>query len=194
MVFVLGACLLGWDALPAAGQETDTVFRRFDSGLQVAKIWQRSIEVPVYLRPQTDPDSEIVSNTGLNYVVSYRPENRIYFSRSFGYAKMEWEPKDGDVNSVRVIQFDITEIVNFTLFHTVVVNFGLGLGFMDGLTIMRDGRYQTRLEPFIPIQMGLALPLGGTFVMSVKGVQSSYFWPGPVVSAFRGLVGFGYNY
>jgi hypothetical protein len=178
---------------PAFAQGADGIFQRFSSGREVAKTWQGVVEVPVIARPQTAPNARIVANEGVDYVVAFRPESRIFFSRGFDYARLEWAPGN-DVKTAQVITLDITEILNFSIARTFVMSFGLGLGIMHGVTVERGGHFHARFEPFIPIQFGLALPVGRSFLVEAKVAQSSFFGPGPVLSVTRGLIGFGYNY
>jgi len=191
---VAWALLMALAAAPAAAQEAGRpMFDRFGSARDIVFTWQRMVELPASIRPQTAPGAHIVANEGINYVVAFRPESRVYFSRSFGYARMQWQPEDA-VRSIHVIQFDVTEILNFLIARTFVLSFGVGLGVMDGLIVERTGDYQTRLEPFLPVQVGAAALLGRRFILGVKIVQSSFFGPGPVASVTRGMIGFGYNY
>jgi len=180
-------------AAAVAQPDERSMFNRQTSAAQIEHLWQWMLEFPVTIRPQVLPDARIVANDGVNYVVSYRPEGRIYTSRSYGFARMEWEPGDA-ARFAHVNQYDITQILNFTIARTFVVSLGAGLGLMDGFTVNQAGDVQTRLELFMPVQFGLAVQLGRRFVASAKMIQSSFFSPGPVVSAARGLVGFGYNY
>ncbi len=180
-------------ARPACAQDSGGIFQRFSSGREVAKSWQTMVEIPVIARPQTSPGARIVANEGIDYVVAYRPENRIYFSRGFDYARLEWAPEN-DVRTAQVITLDVTEYLNFRIARTFVMSFGLGLGLMHGVSVERDGKFTARFEPFIPVQFGLALPIGRSFMLGAKVAQSSFFGPGPVLSVTRGLIGIGYNY
>lgn len=177
-------------APPSSG----SIFQRFDSGREIPKTWQTTLELPVLAVPQVAPDARIVTDVGLNWVTAYRPESRYYFSRSFGFAKLEWAPKNNQVKTAQVITLDRTEIFNIRATNWLIVSFGLGLGLMHGLSVEHDHEFQARFEPFIPVQVGLAVPIGRSFLFGIKVIQSSFFGPGPVLSVMRGLVGFGYNY
>jgi hypothetical protein len=170
-----------------------SMFQRFAAGRDVSKTWQTMFEVPVGLSPQTDPGAHIVANEGLNWVTSFQPLNRVYFGRSFGYARMVWEP-GGQLDTTEVVQWDWTEILNIAVRPWWVISFGVGLGFMDGLIFYKDGSFKHRLEPFIPLQVGTGVRIGKSIFVGAKLAQSSYFGPGPVASASRALVGVGYNY
>jgi hypothetical protein len=170
------------------------MFQRFDSGREVPKTWQSTIELPVLAVPQVAPDARIVTDYGINLVTAYRPENRYYFSRSFGFARLEWAPKNNQVKTADVTTLDRTEILNFRISNAFILSFGLGLGLMHGLSVERNHEFQSRFEPFIPVQVGVAVPIGRSFLFGLKVIQSSFFGNGPVLSVMRGMVGFGYNY
>jgi hypothetical protein len=187
------ALLCAIAARPAQAQSSDGIFQRFNSGREVAKTWQTLVEFPVLAEPQTTPNARIVANEGVNYVVAFRPENRIYGSNSYGYARLEWAPKN-EVKTAQVVTLDFTEILNFRVARAFIMSFGVGLGVMHGVTVERGGRFQARFEPFLPIQFGLAVPIGRSVLVEAKVIQSSFFGPGPVISVTRGLIGFGYNY
>lgn len=170
-----------------------SMFQRFSSGRDASKTWQTMFEVPVGLYPQTDPGAHIVANEGLNWVTAFQPLNRVYFGRSIGYARMVWEP-GGQLDTTEVVQWDWTEILNIAVRPWWVISFGVGLGFMDGLTFYKDGSFKHRLEPFVPVQIGTGVRIGKSLFVGAKLAQSSYFGPGPVASAARTLIGVGYNY
>lgn len=173
----------------------DSIFRRFDSERSQVPTWQAMFEVPVAVRPSTMPDADIVANLGLNYTLSLRPENRIFVSRSYHFGRMEWKPVEADLRNIQVIEFGVSEILNFRLGESLFMGLGLGLGVMDGTIVYTDERnFDTRLEPFIPLHFVLGLDLGSRLVASVKVTQSSYFGPGPVLSVLRTLVGVGWKY
>jgi hypothetical protein len=191
-------------ALP--GPETDTpsddaqfgnpnisIFRRFAGGRETSHTWQTMFEVPVGVYPQTAPNAHVLVNEGLNWVTSYLPLNRVYFGRSIGYAHMEWEP-GGQLDTIEVVEWSWTEILNIAVRPWWVISFGAGAGFMDGMIFFKDGSFVHRFEVFVPAQIGTGFRLGQTWFLGFKLAQSSYFGPGPVASATRSLVGLGYNY
>lgn len=183
-------CLVA--ARTAAGAEPDTIFKRFSTGREVPKTWQTMVELPVAAVPQTTPQARIVANEGVNVVIAYRPESRAYFSRSFGYARLEWAPEN-EVKTAQVVTLDVTEILNLRLTRGLAIGIGLGLGVMHGVIAGQDG-FQARFEPFIPLQLGFTVAVGENLVLGAKAVQSSFFGPGPSLSVLRGAVGIGYNY
>ncbi|MBI4083121.1 MAG: hypothetical protein HY423_10980 [Candidatus Lambdaproteobacteria bacterium] len=170
------------------------IFRRYLEARDAPNPWQVMPEFPVAVQPQFDADASIQENAGVNLLVAYRPGNRVYNARSFDFARAAWRPKGGKVRSVQVIQFDITEYLYGWVYRVATIGFGVGLGVMDGEIVNRDGTFRTRLEPFIPVALGVGIPLGKDFVLGLKVAQSSFFGPGPVVSMTRALVGLGYNF
>ena len=174
-------------------QEGSGIFQRFNSGREVPKTWSQMIELPFLAVPQTTPDARIVANEGINLVTAYRPENRAFFSRSYGYAHLEWAPSNA-IKSSQVVTLDVVEILNFRLSRVFILNFGVGLGLLHGVSVKQNGDFQARFEPFIPVQIGALVPLGRTFTFGVKLEQDTFLGNGPSLSVMRGLVGFGYNY
>ena len=197
-MLVAAMLLLGMLLPPAVHAqfgEGDSIFRRFDSERIQAPTWQAVFEVPVAVRPSTMPDAEIVANLGLNYTLSLRPENRLFVSRSYHFGRMEWQPVEADLRNIQVIEFGVSEFLNFRLGNSAFLGLGLGLGVMDGTIVYHDERnFDTRLEPFIPLHFVVGMDLGSRFVASLKVSQSSYFGPGPVLSVLRTLVGVGWKY
>lgn len=177
---------------PPAG-ESAPMFQRFITARDASKTWQTMFEAPVALSPQTDPGARVAANDGLNWVTAYQPLNRVYFSRSIGWAHMKWYP-GGQLQSTEVVQWDWSEIVNIAARPWWIISLGVGAGFMDGMIFYKSGAFVHRFEPFVPIQIGTGLRLGRTWFIDAKLLQSSYFGPGPVASAARTVIGVGYNY
>ena len=176
-------------------QDDRPIFRRFAMKREDPSDWQALFEIPFLLRPQSQADADIERNMGLNYVTSFRPDRKWYMSRSVGFARMEWVPKDSSVARVKVRTFDVTFIVNNLAGGWFVTSFGLGLGVMDGLVKFKDSRnFNERLELFIPIQFGLAIRLGDTLQLGLKISQSTFFRSNPPISTTRLLFGVGFNY
>ncbi len=188
--------LLALAPVCALGQGTpDSIFGRFAIDRNPQRDWQALFEMPADLRSVNNPNADMVENTGLNYLISYGAQNRIYLSRGYLFGKMEWKPKEPNVDKERVIEFGMSDYLNFRVRPWLVVSTGLGLGVMSGLIIYKgDQGFQTRLEPFIPLHFGLIVPIGSRIVVSMKLSQSTYFGPGPGLSVTRLLGGFGFNY
>lgn len=196
-----GAAILLAAALLSAGVPAalaqggpSSMFNRFNSERAAPEAWQVMPEIPFYLRPQLDPGAEIEQNRGINLVVSFRPHNRVYFSRSYGFSQMEWLPSSGSVEKVQLTTMEVSEILNASIKREAILSFGLGLGLMSGLIRFDDGGLRSRLEPYLPIQFGLGFYPAGPVMLELKLWHAFFLGPGPVVSATRGLIGIGYNF
>jgi len=198
LLLILALVPVGWAAGTARAADPPgegSIFRRFLQEREVPPSRQAMVEFPVAAAPQAERDAEILVNTGLTYVVSAHPKDRVYLSQSWGFARTAWRETGGSVGKVQVITLDISQVLNVSLWRKAVFSFGLGVGLMDGEIHYRDSRgLDTRLEPYIPVQVGLGLPVGRSFYGGLKVVQSSFFGPGPVVSLTRVLLGLGVNY
>lgn len=188
------AVLASLGATARAQDSGGTIFDHFRTREVRPPDWQIMPEYPVYLRPQTMPDAEVVKNTGVNLIVSFRPRNRIYFSRGYHFAQMAWKPEDSNIKRVEVNTFDINEYLNFSLERVSVIAVGLGLGVMDGLVEFHDRKFITRLEPFVPVQFGLGLYPADDVMVGLKFSHYFFLGPGPVLSVSRGLLGIGFNF
>jgi len=193
---LLGVALLcaGVPAAALAQGGPGSMFNRFNSEHAAPEAWQVMPEFPVYLRPQLDPNAEIEQNRGVNLVFSFRPRNRVYFSRSYGFSQMEWLPSSGSVEKVQLTTMEVSEILNVSIKREAIMSFGLGLGLMSGLIRFDDGGLRSRLEPYLPVQFGLGFYPAGPVLLELKLWHAFFLGPGPVVSATRGLIGIGYNF
>jgi len=189
---VLCGALCTW--APEASAQPRPMFDRFVSNGATPEAWQAMVEVPAYLRPQIEPDAEILRNVGANLVVSFRPRNRLYFSRSYGFAQMDWAPKEGSVQKVQLTAMEISEILNVSIKRVAIWNLGVGIGLMSGLIRFDDGGLRSRYEPYLPVQTGFAFYPFGPVMLEAKLWHGFFVGPGPVVSATRGLIGLGYNF
>jgi hypothetical protein len=198
-VFLAAAGGIAEKAIAQPSVQDGGIFRRYLEARDAPNLWQVMPEFPVAVRPQFGGDATIGANAGVNLLVAYRPGNRLFNARSYDFARVSWRPKgciEGvrTVCSVQVIQFDVTEFLYGWVYRAFTIGFGIGLGFMDGEIVYGDGTFGTRLEPFIPVALGVGIPLGKDFLLGLKVAQSSFFGPGPVVSMTRALVGLGYNF
>lgn len=181
--------------LPAAAQgQDDSIFNRFAEGVETPARRQRMLEVPVALRLQTFREVDVERNAGLGYVWGIRPTDRIYVSYSLSIAQQRWSPKEGDIDRAESTQLEAVQHLNFWMGRAAVFSFGLGLGLMDGLVVFDDNDFITRYEPYIPVQLGLVVPVGDTVVTSLRASVSPFWGRGPVLSHGRLLFGLGYNY
>lgn len=188
------AMVLGpWSAQAQTGTD-QPIFQRFRTEMELPHTRQLLIELPVGVQPQTHRDADIVENAGLNINFATRPLSRIYVSQGFNFTKLEWQPAEPDLRTVRVLAFDVTQQLNVSIRRVFVFGVGVGLGLMDGVVIKPGNDFQTRLEPYIPLHIFFGLPLGSGGIVGVKAAQSSFVGPGPVLSALRVLVGLGFNY
>jgi hypothetical protein len=178
---------------PAAGQGP-SIFTRFAADNAAPEVWQVMPEVPFYLRPQLDPDAEVIQNRGLDLVVSFRPRNRVYFSRSYGFGQMAWEPTDESIEKVQLTTMEVSEILNASIKRSAILSFGIGLGLMSGLIRYEDDHFISRLEPYLPLQFGVGFYPAGPLMLELKLWHAFFLGPGPVVSATRGLFGVGYSF
>lgn len=197
MATLIVLCLLPLQALAQAQEmgEEETIFRRFQLTRKVRKTEQKLFEIPVALHPQSDSDARIKKNFGFNYISSGRPDNRWYVSSSIGISKMEWEPSDPNINLVKLRTFDWSFLVNRLFSGWLVYSFGLGLGIMDGLIVYAEpGQFSERLEPFIPIHLGLGARLGDTVQVGLKLSHFPFFRQKPAIATTRLLFGIGFSY
>ncbi len=151
-------------------------------------------EVPVALRPQTDSQAEIKENVGINYVLSILPRNRIFGSLGFNLGRMEWIPSAPEIASADVKQFDVTQNFNFWIQRVLIIHFGIGLGLLDSLVVFANRDIEHNVVPYIPLQVGLAVPLGQTMILGIRIVTTPFFGDGPVVGTTRLLAGAGFTF
>lgn len=179
---------------PPGRQSEQPIFNRFAGTPDTGHRRQRLFEVPVALRPQTNADADIDHSLGLGYYVAAWPLSDVYVSLGMNYYQAQWAPVSGDLSKVNVKQFDLSQQLNFRLWDSLVLSLGLGVGVMDALVEFDDGDYEHRQAFYVPVQMGFIVPLGDTYVVSLRAVQSPFVGNGPVISHARAMLGFGYNY
>jgi len=190
----LAAGLLALATTALAQEDNRPIFNRFNYDRAAPEAWQVLGEVPVYLRPQVDPDAEILQNRGINLVVSFRPRNRVYFSRSYGFGQMQWDPTGDRIDKVQLTTMEVSEIINASIKREAILSFGLGLGLMSGLIRFDGDNVRSRLEPYFPLQFGVGFYPSGPVMLELKIWHAFFLGPGPVVSATRGLIGVGYSF
>ena len=181
-------------ALAQNSSQDQSIFRRFSDEPETPGSRMGIYEIPVYLRPQTNPDAEIVENLGLNYVRSFFPGSIIFTSLGFNFARMAWRPDNPAIQTEEVKQFDLTFAYNIWIKRSMIVSLGAGLGLMDGLVVNSDGSFHHNLVPYIPMQLGWILPLGGDLRVSLRWVHAPYIGSGPVLGNTRLLAGLGFVY
>lgn len=180
---------------PAQDSSQDrSIFRRFSEEPETPGYRMGIFEIPVYLRPQTNPNADIVENIGINYVRSFFPGSLIFTSLGFNFARMEWRPENPAIESEEVKQFDITLAYNAWIKRSMIVSVGAGLGLMDGLVINSDGSFHHSLVPYIPLQLGWILPIGSDLRVSLRWAHTPYLGSGPVLGNSRIFAGVGFVY
>lgn len=192
---VAALCLLiGAGGRAAAQSGTDApIFNRFAGPPEPARE-QRLFEIPFALRPQTNADADVQQNLGLGYYIGIRPRNRVYVSLGLNYFQAEWAPDSRVVKQVELKQVDVSQQINFWVQRWFALSVGLGIGVLDALVQFQDNDYQHRQGLYVPIQLGMIVPLGSTYVVSLRAVHTPYAGSAPMVSHSRAMVGFGYNF
>ncbi len=170
------------------------IFRRFSEEPETPGSRMGIFEIPVYLRPQTNSDADIVENIGINYVRSFFPGSLIFTSLGFNFARMKWRPKNPSIESEEVKQFDIILSYNAWIKRSMIVSMGAGLGLMDGLVINSDGSFHHNLVPYIPLRLGWILPIGSDLRISLGWAHTPYLGSGPVLGNSRLFAGVGFVY
>jgi hypothetical protein len=190
-----GVALLILSARAGAQERgNDSIFQRFSREQSFTSTRMAMFEFPVALRPQTSPDAEIVENVGLNYLHAFFPQNRAFISLGFHLARLEWKPRAPEIASEEVKQFDLTQNINFWIKRSLIISFGYGLGLMDGLVVFANGDFEHNLVPYIPLQLGVTVPLGERLFFGLHVMHAPFFGHGPVVGSTRLTAGFGFSY
>ena len=196
----LAAMLLGvvlWvspGAALAQQGEDPNIFRRFEDQNVTAASKQVLFEVPTKVRPQTDPEAEVLENAGLAYVFSEYPGQRSFGSLGLSMVKSRWVPTDPAYSSSEVHQLDAFASFNFRTLSFVYLNWGFGLGLLDGLVIAADRRVHHSMVPYFSLHMGTIVHLTSSITLSYRAVATPFVGSGPSVGNGRGWVGLGFNY
>lgn len=187
-----GICAAG----EAQAQPLDdaSIFRRFSTPPQRSDRRLRFIEVPLALRPQTDPGAEASENIGFGYTVGFQPFNRAFSSVGFHFARMEWRPSDPAIASVDVKQIDLSQSLNFWVGRTVFFSVGLGLGLLDSLVVNQDGTFEHNVVPYLPLRTGATVVLGNSVFVGLTVASTPFFGTGPVAGQSRLSLGLGWTY
>lgn len=172
----------------------DAIFNRFTTSVEEDKSRQALFLVPVFLRPQTDPDAKVIVNKGLSYQRDFNPLDRVFTSLSFHYYRSEWEPSAPGLQKVQVYQLEIVPMLTFNLAKVLGVGFGVGLGLMDGLVEYPDGSYTRREGLYMPIRLGVSLNIANTASLAFVLAHTPYWSEGSMLSSTRAQFGLGYYY
>lgn len=178
----------------AQQQEQGSIFRRFSRGREGSFSRMVMLEFPVKLRPQTFADAEIVENVGIGYVISVFPERQVFTSIGLNWGRMEWRPTNPEYDFIDVKQFDITQSLNIWFWRTIVFNMGVGLGLMDALVVFSNGRFEHEVLPYIPLQLGVSVPLSKSFWLGLRVTHSPWFGDAALSGNTRLLAGFGFSF
>ena len=185
----------GWAAEPTTQLQSDQpIFRRFSTPPRRSEARLRIFEIPVAVRPQTDAQADVFENLGIGYTVASLPFNRVFASVGFDFARMSWTPTNPEILSAKVREFEVHQNLNFWLWRTVIVSFGLGLGVMDGLVVKQDGKFEHNLVPYIPVRLGLGYMIADKVYVGLRAVAVPFFGDGHEVGQSRLLLGFGWAY
>ena len=190
-------CLIFLSASPAgafASGHDGNIFQRYAAGNNLTRSQQILVEVPTALRPQTDPDAEIRENLGVNYVYSEWPAKKSYGSLGFSLARSKWNPSDPNLQVAEISQMDIFASINIRTFSWLYINWGFGLGLLDGIVTRTDGTFSHALVPYIPFHLGAVAPVTSFLSFSYRTVYTPFIGDGPVVGTARTWLGIGYNY
>ncbi|MEE8436351.1 MAG: hypothetical protein V3S64_16310 [bacterium] len=152
------------------------------------------IEFPVLLRPQTYSDAEVQENLGLGFVLALSPRNQVFTAIGINWARMEWRPSNPEVKVINIKQIDISQSLNFWLWRTFVIGLGVGFGIMDTLVLRSGGLAEHQIVPYVPLQLGLVIPLGGRLHLGLRVVHTPFMGSGAASGTTRLLIGMGRSF
>ena len=193
-ILTLIFCLAFLPAITLGNNHDGSIFRRFVAGENLTRSQQILVEMPTALRPQTDPGAKIKENLGFNYVYSEWPAKQSYGSLGFSLARSTWEPSSPQLEEAEVHQIDLFASINIRTFNWLYINWGFGLGLIDGIVTKTDGTFTHSVVPYIPFHIGAVSPITSSLVVSYRTVYTPFIGEGPVVGTARTWVGIGYNY
>lgn len=203
LAFLLATALsTGWSGAsdvaraqpPGPGSNDEPIFKRFSTAPKRQETRLRIFELPVGLRPQTDPQAERIDNLGLGYEVGIRPFDRVFVSLGFNWGRMAWAPTGPIAERAEVKQIDVSQSLNFWVGRLMVISVGFGVGLMDGLVVNRDGSFEHSVVPYIPARFGVGALLGDTVWVGLRLASTPFFAQGHAVGQSRLLLGLGWVY
>ena len=177
--------------LPAQEGEDIPIFQRFSNTRQSSPTRLTVFELPVALRPQNYSDAEIEENLGLGYFVAVAPQRQVFSSFGFSWGRMEIRPTNPEVDLIDIKQVDVTQNLNFWLWRTFTVSLGAGLGIMDSLVMLSGGGFEHEVVPYIPLRIGLAIPIGRTVTIALTAVLTPFLGSGAGSGSTRLMLGVG---
>jgi hypothetical protein len=175
-------------------QNDEPIFRRFTTPPTRSERRLRIFEVPVALRPQTDPRAEVQEDLGIGYTMATQPFNRLFVSAGFDFARLTWQPSDPAILRAQVRQLDVHQNLNAWLWRRLIVGVGFGLGVLDGLVLNADGTFEHNLVPYVPVRVGVGILLGDKVYVGLRAVATPFFGEGHEIGHSRLLLGLGWVY
>lgn len=171
------------------------IFGRLDSSRAFREREQIMVGSSFWAQPVAMSDARVTENQGIRYAHSFRPRAMVYGGWAWEMNSTHWVPKDPSIAEIQVFQLAYENSLNFWLRRVAVMRIGLGLGLMSGLVRYNDARvFQTRLEPYIPISLGLGFYITDSTMVEWSGSLSPFFGPGPVMNLWRQGVSVGFNF
>lgn len=180
---------------PAWGEEPAPIFRRFGGGSD--SMFSKSVQMIGFsgvMAPQTFPDAQVQANDSFLYLSGNPVGFRTIRTSGWEFGRMTWLPKSSNIQKVQTVHLAFLSGTHFKMEGGFVFSSIVGIGVMDGLIRYNTAQvYQTRLEPFIPVRMELGYMVTRSFLLSGGVDVSSYFGPGPVISAHRYVLSMGFG-
>lgn len=189
ILLIFAACW--WPPLAAREHGENPIFRRFTPERKTVTNRMAMFEFPVLLRPQTYSGAEVRENLGVGYVLALFPKNQVFTAVGINWARMEWRPSNPEVEVINIKQLDISQSLNFWLWRKFVIGLGAGFGIMDSLTLLSGGGVEHQIVPYVPLQVGLVIPLGGRLHFGLRLVHTPFMGSGAASGTTRLLFGLG---
>ena len=177
--------------LAAQAREEAPIFRRFSREREPVTYRMGMFEFPVLLRPQTYSGAEVRENLGLGYVLAFAPKNQVFIAIGINWARMEWRPSNPEVEVIEIKQIDISQSLNFWLWRTFAIGLGAGIGVMDTFVLLSGGRAEHQIVPYVPLQVGLVIPVGARLHLGLRLVHTPFMGSGAASGNTRLLIGVG---
>ena len=192
ILLILTGTVPGHLAAQQSGEEP--IFRRFLRDREIVTYRMGMFEFPVLLRPQTYSDADVRENLGVGYVLALSPRNQVFTAIGINWARMEWRPSNPEVEVIDIKQIDISQSLNFWLWRTFVIGLGAGVGIMDTFVLLSGGGAEHQIVPYVPLQVGLVIPLGNRWHLGLRLVHTPFMGSGAASGTTRLLFGIGGSY
>jgi hypothetical protein len=195
LLCVLGLVLVTWPAVSRAQmQGSPPIFRRFSAPPTRAEGRLVLFEVPVALRPQTDPQAHVTQNEGIGIQLASQPFNRVFLSGGLDFSRMTWTPSDPSLSSATVKTFEVDQDLNFWIGHSLVAGVGIGLGALDSLVLKKSGSFEHAVVPYIPVRLGLFVSLWDKLFVGLRASVTPFFASGVEAGHSHLLLDVGWAY